>query len=56
MILGGGTASGYAASEFVKHGLNPGDLCVISQEMVRLPATAFTIQFDLSLFLVISGD
>lgn len=34
VILGGGTASGYAASEFVKHGLNPGDLCVISQEMV----------------------
>lgn len=36
VILGGGTAGGYAASEFVKHGLNPGDLCIISEESVRL--------------------
>ena len=36
VILGGGTAGGYAASEFVKHGLIPGDLCIISQESVQL--------------------
>lgn len=36
VILGGGTAGGYAASEFVKHGLSPGDLCIISQEEVQL--------------------
>jgi monodehydroascorbate reductase (NADH) len=36
VILGGGTAGGYAASEFVKHGLSPGDLCIISQESVQL--------------------
>lgn len=34
VILGGGTAGGYAASEFVKHGLCPGDLCIISEESV----------------------
>lgn len=35
VILGGGTAAGYAASEFVKLGVNFGDLCIISEESVR---------------------
>ena len=34
VILGGGTAAGYAASEFVKLGVNFGDLCIISEESV----------------------
>lgn len=34
VILGGGTAAGYTAAEFVKHGVNRGDLCIISQEAV----------------------
>ena len=35
VILGGGTAAGYAASEFVKLGVSFGDLCIISEESVR---------------------
>lgn len=34
VILGGGVAAGYAALEFVKHGINHGDLCIISEESV----------------------
>ncbi|KAJ7542711.1 hypothetical protein O6H91_09G007800 [Diphasiastrum complanatum] len=34
VILGGGVAAGYAALEFVKHGINRGDLCIISAESV----------------------
>lgn len=34
VILGGGVSAGYAALEFVKHGINPGDLCIISDEAV----------------------
>lgn len=34
VILGGGVAAGYAALEFVKHGINHGDLCIISEEAV----------------------
>lgn len=35
VILGGGTAAGYAAHEFVLRGLEKGDLCIISEEQVR---------------------
>ncbi|CAM6071386.1 unnamed protein product [Sphagnum tenellum] len=34
VVLGGGTAAGYAASEFVKLGIHHGDLCIISEESV----------------------
>ncbi|CAO2186439.1 unnamed protein product [Urochloa humidicola] len=34
VILGGGVAAGYAAREFAKQGLNPGDLAIISKEPV----------------------
>ncbi|KGN48244.1 hypothetical protein Csa_003688 [Cucumis sativus] len=34
VILGGGVAAGYAAREFVKQGLNPGELAIISKEAV----------------------
>lgn len=34
VILGGGVAAGYAAREFVKLGLNPGELAIISKESV----------------------
>eukprot|EP00249_Psilotum_nudum_P017329 c26264_g1_i2 orf=510-1955(-) len=34
VILGGGVAAGYAAFEFVKHGISQGDLCIISEESV----------------------
>ncbi|KAL2634352.1 hypothetical protein R1flu_005831 [Riccia fluitans] len=34
VILGGGTAAGYAALEFVKNDINPGELCIISEESV----------------------
>ncbi|WCJ21052.1 monodehydroascorbate reductase 4 [Euphorbia peplus] len=32
VILGGGVASGYAALEFTKKGVAPGELCIISEE------------------------
>lgn len=32
VILGGGVAAGYAAQEFAKHGLQPGDLALISAD------------------------
>ncbi|XP_072986734.1 monodehydroascorbate reductase 3, cytosolic [Typha latifolia] len=34
VILGGGVAAGYAAREFAKHGINPGELAIISKEAV----------------------
>ncbi|ERN13127.1 monodehydroascorbate reductase [Amborella trichopoda] len=34
VILGGGVSAGYAAREFVKQGLRPGDLAIISKESV----------------------
>ncbi|KAA0025276.1 hypothetical protein IC582_018793 [Cucumis melo] len=34
VILGGGVAAGYAAREFVKQGLNAGELAIISKEAV----------------------
>ncbi|XP_074563238.1 monodehydroascorbate reductase 3, cytosolic [Curcuma longa] len=34
VILGGGVAAGYAAREFAKHSLNPGELAIISKEAV----------------------
>lgn len=34
VILGGGVAAGYAAREFTKHGLQPGELALISKEAV----------------------
>lgn len=34
VILGGGVAAGYAALEFVRKGVPPGELCIISEESV----------------------
>ncbi|XP_010486576.1 PREDICTED: monodehydroascorbate reductase 3 [Camelina sativa] len=34
VIIGGGVAAGYAAREFTKQGLNPGELAIISREAV----------------------
>jgi monodehydroascorbate reductase (NADH) len=34
VILGGGVAAGYAAREFAKQGINPGELALISKEAV----------------------
>lgn len=34
VILGGGVAAGYAALEFTKKGVSPGELCIISEETV----------------------
>ncbi|XP_078152758.1 monodehydroascorbate reductase 3, cytosolic isoform X1 [Carex rostrata] len=34
VILGGGVAAGYAAQEFAKQGINPGELAIISKEAV----------------------
>ncbi|GMH38143.1 hypothetical protein BSKO_06027 [Bryopsis sp. KO-2023] len=34
LVLGGGNASGYAAKEFVKRGVNKGELCIITDEEV----------------------
>ncbi|KAF5746870.1 monodehydroascorbate reductase cytoplasmic isoform 2 [Tripterygium wilfordii] len=34
VILGGGVAAGYAALEFTRRGVNPGELCIISEEPV----------------------
>ncbi|KAL8138145.1 hypothetical protein V2J09_004146 [Rumex salicifolius] len=34
VILGGGVAAGYAALEFTKRGVSPGELCIISEEPV----------------------
>ena len=50
VILGGGTAGGYAASEFVKHGLNRGDLCIISQESVQFRYWVDELDLTFSMF------
>lgn len=34
VIVGGGVAAGYAALDFVKRGVSPGELCIISDESV----------------------
>ncbi|CAH9125230.1 unnamed protein product [Cuscuta epithymum] len=34
VIVGGGVAAGYAVHEFVKKGVSPGELCVLSEETV----------------------
>nr|GLL38445.1 monodehydroascorbate reductase 4, peroxisomal-like [Ipomoea trifida] len=34
VIVGGGVAAGHAAHEFVKRGVSPGELCIISEEPV----------------------
>ncbi|GAQ86404.1 monodehydroascorbate reductase [Klebsormidium nitens] len=34
VVLGGGNAAGYAAHEFIKRGIGPGELCIISEEPV----------------------
>lgn len=34
VIIGGGVAAGYAALEFTKKGVSPGELCIISDESV----------------------
>ncbi|VFQ90365.1 unnamed protein product [Cuscuta campestris] len=34
VIVGGGVAAGYAVHEFVKKGVSPGELCIISEEAV----------------------
>ena len=34
VIIGGGTASGYAAMEFARRGLDKGDLCIVSTESI----------------------
>lgn len=36
VILGGGVAAGYAALEFTRRGISHGELCIISEEPVRL--------------------
>lgn len=42
VILGGGTAAGYAAHEFVLRGLEKGDLCIISEEQAGHAASLST--------------
>lgn len=34
LIIGGGTTAGYAASEFVDHGIPEGELCIVSAESI----------------------
>ncbi|KAL5793194.1 hypothetical protein ACOSP7_001788 [Xanthoceras sorbifolium] len=34
VIVGGGVAAGYAALEFTKRGVSPGELCIVSEEPV----------------------
>jgi hypothetical protein len=45
VVLGGGTAAGYAASEFVKLGIHHGDLCIISEESVCSTLSLFVSNF-----------
>lgn len=53
VILGGGVAAGYAALEFTKKGVSPGELCIISQESVRFSFTlVFNFDFVLMFFRV----
>lgn len=39
VVLGGGNASGYAANRFVKNGVSPEEVCVITDEPVRTSNT-----------------
>ncbi|KAK4856876.1 hypothetical protein QYF36_022246 [Acer negundo] len=34
VIVGGGVAAGYAALEFTKRGVPPGELCIVSEEPI----------------------
>ncbi|KAI9193847.1 hypothetical protein LWI28_000642 [Acer negundo] len=34
VIVGGGVAAGYAALEFTKRGVPPGELCIVSEELI----------------------
>lgn len=43
VIVGGGVAAGYAALEFTKRGVSPGELCIISEEPVSLFFFFFSI-------------
>lgn len=36
VLLGGGNAAGYAAHRFVRNGLGPDELCIITDEPVNL--------------------
>ena len=45
VILGGGVAAGYAALEFVKKGVSHGELCIISDEPVRIIIFLFFLCF-----------
>lgn len=45
VILGGGVAAGYAALEFIKKGVSPGELCIISEESVLLFFNLFCLSF-----------
>lgn len=44
VIVGGGVAAGYAALEFTKRGVPPGELCIISEE----PVSFFFLFFNRS--------
>lgn len=48
VIVGGGVAAGYAALEFTKRGVPPGELCIISEEPV-----SFFFYFLIILFQIL---
>lgn len=45
VVLGGGNASGYAAHRFVRNGLTPGQLCIITDEPVSLSVCSARLSF-----------
>lgn len=45
VILGGGNAAGYAAKEFVSQGIQQGELCIITDEPVRMSSTNIRSMF-----------
>uniref|UniRef100_A0A2P2LBD0 Uncharacterized protein n=1 Tax=Rhizophora mucronata TaxID=61149 RepID=A0A2P2LBD0_RHIMU len=54
VILGGGVAAGYAALEFTKRGVSPGELCIICEEPVSRkfsPLFFFVFHFSVFVFL-----
>ena len=51
VILGGGVAAGYAALEFTKRGVSPGELCIVSEEPVSLFLSFFCF-FDTHLHIL----
>jgi hypothetical protein len=53
VILGGGVAAGYAALEFTKKGVSPGELCIISEETVSEKKKPHL--FSLSRFIFLNG-